>query len=207
MNSEADPPDPPAEDDTSAAAAAVGALLPKDANKRVHALFVRDYKPLVSYVIGLCVTRVEAQDIAAQAFAQILQSKDLSSISELRAFLYKTAAHITFNRHNHLAMQRRYAHLFAAEWSENCPSPELGLMEQQRSELLHHTLAQLPPRCREFMYLRYWQQLTYPQIVERLRSRGIEINEKTVRRDIIKGMEECRNAIRAAEGPQKEIRK
>jgi RNA polymerase sigma-70 factor (ECF subfamily) len=207
MNSEVDPPDPPPGDDTSAAAAAVRALLPKDADKRLHALFACEYKLLVSYVIGLGVTRVEAEDIAAQAFAQILQLKDLSSISKLRAFLYKTAENITFNRHNHLAMQRRNDPLFVAEHSENSPSPEPGLMEQQRNELLHHTLAQLPPRCREFMNLRFWQHLTYPQIVERLRSRGIEINEKTVRRDIIKGVEECRNAILAAEAPKKEIRK
>jgi RNA polymerase sigma factor (sigma-70 family) len=205
MNSEADPPDLPAGDDMSTAAATVRALLPEDADKRVHALFACEYKLLVSYVMGLGVTRVEAEDIAAQAFAQILQSKNLSSISELRAFLYKTAENITFNRHNHLAMQRRNDPLLEAEHSENSPSPEPGLMEQQLNELLHHTLAQLPPRCREFMHLRYWQQLTYPQIVERLRRRGIEINEKTVRRDIIKGVEECRNAIRAAEGPKKEV--
>ena len=207
MNSEADPPDPPAGDDTSAEDAAAGALLPRDADERLHKLFVCEYKPLVSYVIGLGVTRAEAEEIAAQAFAQILQLKDLSSISTLRAFLYKTARNITFNRHKHLAMQERNAPLLEAEYSENSPSPEPGLMGLQRTELLHHTLEKLPPRCREFIQLRFWQHLTYPQIVERLRSRGIEINEKTVRRDIIKGVEECGIAILAAECPTKEVRK
>ncbi len=207
MNSKADPPDPPAGDDTSAAAAALGALLPRDADERLRELFAREYKPLVSYIRGLGVTRAEAEDIAAQAFARILQLKDLSPISELGSFLYKIAENLTFNTHKHLAMQRRRAPVYAAEQSEYSPSPEPELMGQQRVDLLHHTLAQLPPRCQEFMRLRFGQQLTYPQIVEQLRSRGFEINEKTVRRDIIKGVEECRKAILAAEGPTKEVLK
>jgi RNA polymerase sigma factor (sigma-70 family) len=207
MNSEADPPDLLAGDDTSAAAAAVGALLPRDADKRLRELFTREYKLLVNYVRGLGVTRAEAEDIAAQAFAQILELKDLTSISLLRSFLYKIAENITFNRHAHLAMQRRKAPIFAVEHSEHSPSPEPDLIGQQRNKLLHHTLAQLPPRCREFMHLRFWEGLTYPQIVEQLLSRGIEINEKTVRRDILKGVDECRSAILAAEGPTKEVRK
>jgi RNA polymerase sigma factor (sigma-70 family) len=203
---EEDPPDPPSADDVSVAAA-VKASLPRSADERLHELFVSENKPLVSYVVGLGVTRADAEDVVGQAFGQLLQLEDLESISQLRAFLYKTAKNITFNRHKHLAVQQRHAPLVEAEHSKYSPSPEPGLMDQQRSELVDHALAQLGPRCRMCVILRFWEELSYPDIVEWFRRKGIKINERTVRRNVQKGMEEIRIAILAVEGPAEEARK
>jgi RNA polymerase sigma factor (sigma-70 family) len=199
-------PDPPAADGMSVAAA-VKASLPPNVDERLHELFVSENKPLVSYVVGLGVTRADAEDVAGEAFARLLQSKDLESISQLRAFLYKIAINITCNKHKHLAMQQRHAPLLEAEHSEQSPSPEPGFMDQQRSELVRHALAQLRPRRRMCVTLRFWGELSYPAIVEWFRARGIKINEKTVRRNVEKGMEEIRIAVLAVEGPAEEARK
>jgi RNA polymerase sigma factor (sigma-70 family) len=206
MVPEADPPDPPAVDNISAALA-VKASLPRNADERLHKLFACEYKPLVNYVVGLGVTRVEAEDVAAQAFAQLLQSKDLESISLLGAYLYRIARNIAFNKYNHLAMQQRHRPLLTAELREECPSPEPGLMGQQQSELVRHALGQLRPKRRTCVALRFWEELSYPEIVEWFRGRGMEINEKTVRRNVERGMEEVRIAILAAEAPAEEARR
>ena len=199
-------PDPPAAADRSVAAA-VKASLPRNADERLHELFVSENKPLISYVVGLGVTRADAEDVAGQAFDRLLELKDLESISQLRAFLYKIAINITFNKHKHLAMQQRHAPLLEAEHSEPNPSPEPGLMDQQRSELVRRALEQLRPKRRTCVTLRWLEELSYPDIVEWFRGRRIKINEKTVRRNVAKGLEELRIAILTAEGPAEEARK
>ena len=203
---EGDPPDPPAADDRSVAAA-VKASLPRNADERLHELFVSENKPLVSYVVGLGVTRADAEDVAGEAFARLLQSGDLESISQLRAFLYKIAKNITCNVYRHLAVQQRHAPLLEAEYSEQSPSPEPGLMDQQLSESIHHALAQLRPRRRMCVILSLWEELSYPAIVEWFRGRGIKIHEKTVQRNVKKGLEEIRIALLTVEGPAEEARK
>ncbi len=193
MIPEADPPDPSAVEgmsavsaDTSAEAveSVVKALLPRNASERLRQLFSCEYKPLVNYVVGLGLKRVEAEDVAAQAFTQLLQSKDLGSISLLGAYLYRIARNITFNRYSHLAMQHRYRPLLKAEHSEEGPSLEPGLMGQQQSELIRYSLARLRPRRRMCVALRFWEDLSYPEIVQWFHERGIDINEKTVRRNV-----------------------
>jgi RNA polymerase sigma factor (sigma-70 family) len=188
-------------------AVAVKASLPRNVDERLHELFVSENKPLVNYVVGLGVPRADAEDVAGQAFARLLQLKDLESISRLSAFLYKIAKNITCNRYKHLAVQQQHARLLEAEHSEPSPSLEPGLMDQQRSELVDHALAQLLPRRRMCVILRSCEELSYPDIVEWFRGKGIKINEKTVRRNVKKGMEEMRIAILTAEGPAEEARK
>ncbi len=206
MVPEADPPDSPTMDGMSVALD-IKASLSRNADERLHELFACEYKPLVSYVVGLGLTRVEAEDVAAQAFAQLLQRKDLGSISVLSAYVYKTAKNITCNRYSHLAMQQRHGPFLEAGHNEESPSLEPGLMEQQRSTVVRHAIAQLPVKCRTCMALRFWHELTYPQIVEWYRRRGIDINEKTVRRNVERGMEAIRIAVQAAEAPAEEARK
>src|SRR5262249_27149169 len=141
MNSEADPPDPPRPDDMSAAPT-VKASLPPSGDERTNIddclpdLFSSEYERLVSYLARFGVRRAEAKEIAAEAFAKVVQSKERTSISALRAYIYAVVRNLAFNRNTHIAMQRGKDTLLKAEQAENTPSPVEGLKRQQRYELL-----------------------------------------------------------------------
>jgi len=203
MNPEVDSAGSAALDELSAAPA-VKMSAPRTGDARVQDLFAREYKQLINFVVGFGVGRADAEDVAAQAFAQLLEVKDRALINELEAYLYKTARNITFNKSSHLAMQQRNGPLLMAAYEEESPSPEVSLIGEQQSELISHALMRLPPIRRACVILRFWGDLSYPEIVKWFRRQNCAINERTVRRNVGRGMEETRKAIQATEAPAKE---
>jgi RNA polymerase sigma factor (sigma-70 family) len=82
---------------------------------------------------------------------------------------------------------------------QTTPAPEPNFVEDQRHELLEQAIAGLPPRCRLALTLRMWDELSYAEILSHFASKGIIVNERTVRRWVAYAIEQCREKISRAE--------
>jgi RNA polymerase sigma factor (sigma-70 family) len=168
--------------------------------ERMAALFQDEHSKVVHYLVARAGSWAEARDIAAQAFSQVLMMKDPNSVGSLRAYVYRAAHNIATDRQKQGAIRRRIDVLAHQEMSTVSPSPEPELMEQERLDILNAAVERLRPVHRMAVALRFWDRLSYDEIVQRFADKGMSVNERTVRRWIVDAMTECRRAVRTAEG-------
>jgi RNA polymerase sigma-70 factor (ECF subfamily) len=144
-----------------------------------------------------------ADDIADEAFRKVSET-DSRSIGNLTGYLYETARHLRANYYRDREKHRSKLKLLQLEMkSQSSPSPEMSLIEKEPMELLNKTIGELPARCRMAFELHLEGQ-SNRQIIEYFASRGIRIKAWTVRRDINRGYETCRQALEASEEPKQE---
>jgi len=65
---------------------------------RIEELFRDEYTRLVHYMAARTRSWAEARDIAAQAFAQVLEMRDPGSVSFLKAYVYRAARNLATDR-------------------------------------------------------------------------------------------------------------
>lgn len=168
--------------------------------KRVGALFEQYHTKLVKALLPQTRSREEAQDIAAQAFSQLLALDQPGKVSFLRAYLYRTAGNILTSQWRARAIRRRDEAVVGYEPVQSDGRPEPQWSEIERVQLLRSSVDRLPARCHNVLVLRIWYELTYEEIVERLAKSGVSVTTRTVERDFAFALEFCRREIEAAEG-------
>lgn len=174
-----------------------------DHAQRIAELFQEEHAKVVHMLVPRTDSWAEAREIAAEAFAQVLAVKDPRTVSFFKAYIYKAACNIATNRRTSGAIRRRIQQGAAYDPNTASPSPEPLWCERERLEILHRAIERLAPRCRMALVLRIWDQLPYQEIVHRFATKGIAVNERTVRRWIVYALEHCREEILQAEGMQR----
>jgi RNA polymerase sigma-70 factor (ECF subfamily) len=122
----------------------------------------------------------EAQDVASQAFAQILEMHDPQTVSFLKAYVYQVARHLWIDRCKLGAIHQRIDPVACYEWETTSPSPEPLLVDGQRAQVLRKAIEGLKPRLQMVLILRIWDELTYREIASRLAKEGVVVDERTV---------------------------
>ena len=87
-------PDSEAKESASAGVARTGPTLVGTHTQRVAALFRDEYPKLVHYMVSKTGSWPEARDVAAQAFAQVLEMRAPDTISFLKAYVYRAARNL-----------------------------------------------------------------------------------------------------------------
>lgn len=175
--------------------------------ERMTELFNRYHAKLVKSLVAKTRSLEDAQEIAAQAFTELLSLERPGAVSFFGAYLYRTAHNLAEDRLRHRAMRDRKAPVAGYEPDEATPPAEPALVQAERYEILQRVISQLQPRHRMAMILRVWDEMPYEAIVAAFAARGVSLNERTIRRYVAEGMEQCRQAILAAEAPlRKETR-
>jgi DNA-directed RNA polymerase specialized sigma24 family protein len=90
-------------------------------------------------------------------------------------------------------------------------SPEQSLLDEEQSRLddehcqiLQRILNELSPKLRTALSLRFWDGLSYKQMVEWYqRERDTSFNERTMRRHVAEAIAECRKQLLTAEEARK----
>src|SRR6185312_16022470 len=149
--------------------------LPEEAHaQRMAGLFKDEYTKVVGYLVTHTGgSWSEACDIAAEAFAKVLETKDHRTISFFRAYVYRTAHNIATDRARLKAIRGRILEDASHEFDGEEPSPEPGLCEVQRAVVLQRVLAELNPRWRMAIRLRYWDELSCEEIVDRFLQKNV----------------------------------
>jgi RNA polymerase sigma-70 factor (ECF subfamily) len=133
----------------------VGEVGPKKTEAPSHAsgqssklakLFRENNRSLCAYLRMRVASQCEAEDIAQEAYARLLQHGRPRAISYLRAYLFKVAANIASDhaRRRHLRLRLDLDHSSKDQIESTSPDQQLDASEQL--SLLAQSLAELPEK-------------------------------------------------------------
>lgn len=142
---------------------------------------------LRAYLHGF-VTLTDIDDLVQESYMRLLRARERGPIKSPRGLLFATAR----NAMRDLYRRRTAAQIFPiAENDVSCVFDDaLGVAEavsrRQETDLLAAAIATLPPRCREILVLRKFENLSYREIARRL-----GIAEHTVEAQLTKALHRC----------------
>jgi RNA polymerase sigma factor (sigma-70 family) len=167
--------------------------------QKISELFRDEYAKLVHYMVAQTGSWPEARDIAAQAFAQVLEVRNPEAVSFLKAYVYRAARNLAIDRAKIGANRDRLNEFIRHEFADTTPSPEPLLMHQERLEILERAVQALRPARRAVLMYRLWDEFSYAEIESRLAADGIVVNERTLNRWYADALKEVRRALFEAE--------
>jgi RNA polymerase sigma factor (sigma-70 family) len=154
------------------------------------ALFIEHNRALRSFLRARLGTTQDAEDVAQEAYARLLQLGQPGAIGYLRAYLFKTAAHIAIDR---VRQQQSRSKL---DLEVLCGSDELQTTPEQEVEaagqmqVLEHALRELPVRYRRAFYLSNYEGWTTAQI-----AKDMQIKERMARQYVGKSTVYCKRRL------------
>lgn len=142
---------------------------------------------LRAYLHGL-VRPSDIDDLVQETYARILRARERGPVAQPRGLLFATAR----NAARDLFRRRAVADAVPiAEMAPSCvPDEAPGVAEtvsrRQEADLLADAIASLPPRCREILVLRKFENLSHREI-----ARKLGIAEHTVEAQLTKALHRC----------------
>ncbi|MHA3736625.1 sigma-70 family RNA polymerase sigma factor [Pseudomonas sp. Eth.TT006] len=133
--------------------------------KQLDALFRAHYRWLCTYLCRHLHDGAGAEDIAAETFAQLLQSPSVTALREPRAMLTTIARRLLYQRWRRADLERRHAQQIDVDVAT---SPEDLAQLSQTLKRLDRSLQRLPGKVRSTFLLARIDGLTYPQIAAEL---------------------------------------
>jgi len=148
---------------------------------------VLPHEPVLrGYLRKLWPRRYEIEDLVQESYARVYQAALRSRPTDSRAFLFATARHLLTDRirRERIVSIQAIGDLEALNVLVDELSAERRVNAYQELARLADALDELPPRCREVVWLRRVEELSYQEISARL---GIGV--KTVETHITHGMQ------------------
>lgn len=139
----------------------------------------------------------DPDDIVQGIFSQLLLRADLDKISNLRAFLYRSAANLVLDHRRGAKVRLRLVESGEAEKLFPVVEelhPEHVLSARERLAIVERTIQALAPLEREIVILNRYHDMTYAEIARRT-----GMTETQVRRGILSSVMKCEAALKAAE--------
>jgi RNA polymerase sigma factor (sigma-70 family) len=167
--------------------------------QRIAELFRDEYPKLVHYMVARTGSWPEARDVAAQAFAQVLEMRAPDTVSFLKAYVYRVARNLATDRARAGAIRTRINKIVKHEFASTTPSPEPQFAHEQRVKVLSDAIETLRPTRKMVLRLRVWDELPYAEIESRFAADGVPVNERTLLRWYADALKELRQAILTAE--------
>ena len=130
----------------------------------------------------------EVDDLVQETYARLLRARERGPIESPRGLLFATAR----NAARDLFRRRAVSNTFPiTEIDGSCVFDDAaGVAEtvsrRQEGALLEAAIAALPPRCREILVLRKYENLSHREIAQRM-----EIAEHTVEAQLTKALHRC----------------
>ena len=149
-----------------------------DGDQKAYAELMGYYRePLYYMLLKMCNNPYDAEDLTIEAFGKAFRY--LGKYSETYAFstwLFKIAANncVDFLRKKNKAPLcvdsdiQDYAANFGGQPDKEQPLPEDSIMEKQRVKMMHWAVAQLRPKYRTLVELRYFEEYSYEEIANEM---------------------------------------
>lgn len=149
-------------------------------DQKAYAELMKLYRDSIYFILMKIVKNSDdAEDLTLETFGKAF--KYLDKYSPQYAFstwLFRIAVNnsIDFIRHKNNSPQcvdneslnMEQEQLIEHSQSEVTPTPEEHIMDKQRVEMLRCAVSQLPDKYRKVVELRYYEELSYDEIAERL---------------------------------------
>jgi len=165
---------------------------------RVLQCFQASHDRIVRWLETKTGSRAIALDIANETFVELLELKN--PVRDLTPYAYRVASNILADRRTTEATHSRLNVRLVTSAESDTPSPEPAIAAAQESSAIHTALNELPPRAREALRLRFWEELSYAEIVDQFRARGIVVTTRTVMRWVADAMVVVREALEPKDG-------
>jgi len=142
---------------------------------------------LRAYLHGL-VQPSDIDDIIQETYARLLRAFERSPIESPRGLLFATARNVARDlfRRRTTANTIPIAEIHESRVFDDAPNAAENATRRQEAELLAAAVADLPPRCREILVLRKFENLSHREIAARL-----GIAEHTVEAQLTKALHRC----------------
>lgn len=140
-----------------------------------------------------------ASDIAQSAFVKLAAHKDLESLDDAKALVFKIARDLSIDHMRKEATHRRIHEENGETLAVNGhdpATPEDEAIENDLYRQLIDVVSRLPKKRREALLLARFQGRNLSEIAV-----ALNISEETVRRHIYQGLRDCRSAMEEALGP------
>lgn len=155
-------------------------------------LFQQYYGELLRFLTAKLGCREQAADVVQDTFLRVRGVKDLATVAQPRAFLYKTALNLTVDLFQRQRI--RSERITQLDTTEDVPSviprQDDEIESKQRVRLLYEAIAELPPKCRHVFLLHKFMDLSHAEIAGRL-----GISKNMVEKHVMKALAHCRQRV------------
>jgi RNA polymerase sigma factor (sigma-70 family) len=131
-------------------------------------LFESHNRSLKSFLMARTGNEQEAQEVAQEAYARLLQLDRPNAVSFLRAYLFKTAAHIAVDRARQRRTREKIDQALAEHRNAESPDPERQVLASEQLAIVEQALSELPPNYGRAFILRRYHEYTPEQIAREL---------------------------------------
>ena len=145
--------------------------MPEPKKTFVERLFAEHRNALQAFFYRRLKTKHDAADLVQEVYLRILRVKDADAIRNPEGYLYTVATNLLYE---HSVLALRYGTPLDPDqpFVEGEPARAAGFEElfdlETRVVRLREVLAQLSPKCRATVHLKYQHGLSYQEIAERL---------------------------------------
>ncbi|SDM33939.1 RNA polymerase sigma-70 factor, ECF subfamily [Catalinimonas alkaloidigena] len=129
-------------------------------------LFLAHWQQCFALAYRLLQDQQMAEDLVQEIFMDLWHRRRELSLQNPEAFLIRMIKNKAFTALSRTRLHER--NLEILEKLARHPSPEEQYVAQELEELLHETVQELPPRCREVYQLKREEGLSTREIAERL---------------------------------------
>jgi RNA polymerase sigma-70 factor (ECF subfamily) len=149
---------------------------------------VHPHEPaLRAYLHGL-VNPSDVDDLVQETYGRLLRARERGPITHPRGLVFATARNVARDlfRRRTTANTFPIAELDESRVIDTAPNAAETTSRRQETDLLVAAIAELPPRCREILILRKFENLSHREIAERL-----GISGHTVEAQLTKALHRC----------------
>lgn len=133
-----------------------------------------------------------ARDLVQETYLVLSRTTESGEVRRPRGLLFRIATNLTMDHLRHRKVTERHEELAIPMEETEHPSTEAEVSKAQWLNLLHQTIAELPPRCRDAFILHKIRGLSYREVAE-----ALGISQSSVEKHIIKGLLHCRARLGA----------
>lgn len=170
------------------------ALQNSNLRESFDAALIEHHDELLQYLRKRLRDREAAADLAQETCSRMLKYRDAAHIEDRRLMLFRIANNLILEHHRTRQRRQAAGHVSLEDIGplrEHAPSVEAIVDARQAVDtLLRQTIVGLPPKCRLAFMLSRFDELSYPQIAERM---GVSV--KMVEKHITKALLACRAAV------------
>lgn len=178
----------------SQGAASSSAMKAKKSVQFLQGLFRDHNTSLLRFLTRRLSDPDDAEDIAQDAYHNLLRMETPEKLENARAYLFQTAANLALNRIRKHGRQRQYAQTVLAEGDSDrgliTTTPEQAVGAQIELQLVLDAVDELPEKCRRAFLMSRSEHKSYTQISQEL---GVSIS--TVEKYLIKSLDHLRRTV------------
>jgi RNA polymerase sigma-70 factor (ECF subfamily) len=171
-------------------------LLKTGSEDAIKLIFDRYYIGLCLYADSILKDRYASEEVVEELFITIwVKAKDLTILTSLKNYLYRSVHNnsIKYLRKRHTE-EKNIEKLMIHENECNCDASTCqfeNLITQEIEDRANAILMDLPSRCREIYTLNRYENLSYPEIAEKL-----NIDLSTVKTQMSRAFEKFRTGLK-----------